>query len=229
MSMTAGPRGTAPRPLRTTGSATPREAPGEQRTMATYAIVKTGGKQYKVAVGDVVKVEKLDGEPGASSFAARRPGRRRRERHQRRQGAGEGRRHRRGARAHQGPEDPHPQVQEQDRLSQAAGSPSTADGPQGHRHQVGERTDGTQEGRFQLTQRSRLRRPAARRQALRRPGRQGRRDHRPAARHPLPPGRQRRPWRRRHAVRQGSPAPSSSASSVDARRSASCEPSASEA
>jgi large subunit ribosomal protein L21 len=31
-----------------------------------YAIVKTGGKQYKVAVGDVVEVEKLDGEPGAS-------------------------------------------------------------------------------------------------------------------------------------------------------------------
>ncbi len=33
---------------------------------ATYAIVKTGGKQYKVAVGDVVKVEKLDTEPGTS-------------------------------------------------------------------------------------------------------------------------------------------------------------------
>ena len=31
-----------------------------------YAIVKTGGKQYKVAVGDVVEVEKLVGEPGAS-------------------------------------------------------------------------------------------------------------------------------------------------------------------
>ena len=31
---------------------------------ATYAIVKTGGKQYKVAAGDVVKVEKLDVEPG---------------------------------------------------------------------------------------------------------------------------------------------------------------------
>ncbi|MGB8993984.1 MAG: 50S ribosomal protein L21 [Pseudonocardiaceae bacterium] len=30
-----------------------------------YAIVKTGGKQYKVAVGDVLEVEKLDGEPGA--------------------------------------------------------------------------------------------------------------------------------------------------------------------
>jgi large subunit ribosomal protein L21 len=34
--------------------------------MANYAIVKTGGKQYKVAVGDVVKVEKLDAEAGAS-------------------------------------------------------------------------------------------------------------------------------------------------------------------
>ncbi|MEO6794638.1 MAG: 50S ribosomal protein L21, partial [Mycobacterium sp.] len=34
--------------------------------MATYAIVKTGGKQYKVAVGDVLKVEKLEFEPGAS-------------------------------------------------------------------------------------------------------------------------------------------------------------------
>lgn len=33
--------------------------------MVTYAIVKTGGKQYKVAVGDVVKIEKLDFELGA--------------------------------------------------------------------------------------------------------------------------------------------------------------------
>jgi large subunit ribosomal protein L21 len=31
-----------------------------------YAIVKTGGKQYKVAVGDVVEVEKIDGGPGDS-------------------------------------------------------------------------------------------------------------------------------------------------------------------
>jgi large subunit ribosomal protein L21 len=30
-----------------------------------YAIVKTGGKQYKVAVGDVLTVEKLDAEDGA--------------------------------------------------------------------------------------------------------------------------------------------------------------------
>jgi len=29
-----------------------------------YAIVKTGGKQYKVAVGDVVEVEKIEAEPG---------------------------------------------------------------------------------------------------------------------------------------------------------------------
>ncbi|MBA2324391.1 MAG: 50S ribosomal protein L21 [Pseudonocardiales bacterium] len=31
-----------------------------------YAIVKTGGKQYKVAVGDVLTVEKLNAEPGAT-------------------------------------------------------------------------------------------------------------------------------------------------------------------
>ena len=30
-----------------------------------YAIVKTGGKQYKVAVDDVLTVEKINGEPGA--------------------------------------------------------------------------------------------------------------------------------------------------------------------
>ncbi|GAA2518729.1 50S ribosomal protein L21 [Winogradskya consettensis] len=31
-----------------------------------YAIVKTGGKQYKVAEGDVIEVEKLAGKPGDS-------------------------------------------------------------------------------------------------------------------------------------------------------------------
>jgi large subunit ribosomal protein L21 len=30
-----------------------------------YAIVKTGGKQYKVAEGDVIEVEKLNAAPGA--------------------------------------------------------------------------------------------------------------------------------------------------------------------
>jgi large subunit ribosomal protein L21 len=29
-----------------------------------YAIVKTGGKQYRVAEGDVIEIEKLAGEPG---------------------------------------------------------------------------------------------------------------------------------------------------------------------
>ena len=29
-----------------------------------YAIIATGGKQYKVAEGDVIRVEKLDVEPG---------------------------------------------------------------------------------------------------------------------------------------------------------------------
>ena len=30
-----------------------------------FAIIRTGGKQYKVASGDVIAVEKLAGEPGA--------------------------------------------------------------------------------------------------------------------------------------------------------------------
>ena len=29
-----------------------------------FAVIKTGGKQYKVSANDVVKVEKLAGEPG---------------------------------------------------------------------------------------------------------------------------------------------------------------------
>ena len=36
-----------------------------------HAIIETGGKQYKVAEGDVIEVEKLVGEPGdAVKFAA---------------------------------------------------------------------------------------------------------------------------------------------------------------
>ena len=30
-----------------------------------YAVIRTGGKQYRVTPGDVIRVEKLDGEPGA--------------------------------------------------------------------------------------------------------------------------------------------------------------------
>jgi large subunit ribosomal protein L21 len=29
-----------------------------------YAVIQTGGKQYRVAEGDVIEVEKLDGAPG---------------------------------------------------------------------------------------------------------------------------------------------------------------------
>jgi large subunit ribosomal protein L21 len=31
-----------------------------------YAVIKTGGKQYRVAANDVIKVEKLEGEAGAT-------------------------------------------------------------------------------------------------------------------------------------------------------------------
>ena len=31
-----------------------------------YAVIKTGGKQYRVQAGDLLVVEKLDGEPGAA-------------------------------------------------------------------------------------------------------------------------------------------------------------------
>jgi large subunit ribosomal protein L21 len=38
----------------------------EEGASTMYAIVKTGGKQYKVAEGDVIEIEKLEGEPGAA-------------------------------------------------------------------------------------------------------------------------------------------------------------------
>src|SRR5439155_8972734 len=43
----------------------------DRSTRPMYAIVKTGGKQYRVAEGDVIEVEKLAGVPGdAVSLAA---------------------------------------------------------------------------------------------------------------------------------------------------------------
>ncbi len=33
----------------------------------SYAVIKTGGKQYRVAEGDLIDVEKLDGEVGSST------------------------------------------------------------------------------------------------------------------------------------------------------------------
>lgn len=32
--------------------------------MSKFAVIKTGGKQYKVAVGDILEIEKLSVEPG---------------------------------------------------------------------------------------------------------------------------------------------------------------------
>ena len=127
-----------------------------------YAIVKTGGKQYRVAEGDVIEVEKLVGAPGdAVSLPAvllvdgerlvtdaDAAGRRRGDR--------------RGRRPHQGSEDPDSQVQEQDRVPQAPGPPSAADPGQGHRHREREvgAAHGSQKGCVQLPQRSRLRTPS---------------------------------------------------------------------
>jgi large subunit ribosomal protein L21 len=36
----------------------------EEWTALMYAIVKSGGKQYKVNIGDLISVEKLDAAPG---------------------------------------------------------------------------------------------------------------------------------------------------------------------
>lgn len=35
-----------------------------RRTIKMYAVIKTGGKQYRVTEGDLVKVEKITGEVG---------------------------------------------------------------------------------------------------------------------------------------------------------------------
>lgn len=48
-----------------TGGLAPVNGRGGEET-AVYAVVKTGGKQYRVQQGDRLKVEKLPGEVGAS-------------------------------------------------------------------------------------------------------------------------------------------------------------------
>src|SRR5688572_2863585 len=58
-------------PRVTQGPATIKVHQLRQESASMYAIVKTGGKQYKVAEGDVIEVEKLAGAPGDSlSLAA---------------------------------------------------------------------------------------------------------------------------------------------------------------
>ncbi|CAA9435781.1 MAG: LSU ribosomal protein L21p, partial [uncultured Quadrisphaera sp.] len=68
--------------------------------------------------------------------AAARPARRRPHDHLRRRDARRHHGHRRGRARRQGPEDHDPEVQEQDRLPQAAGSPQQADPPARHRHRL---------------------------------------------------------------------------------------------
>jgi len=43
---------------------TPKLASNDKRRCHMYAIIATGGKQYKVAEGDIIKVEKLGVEAG---------------------------------------------------------------------------------------------------------------------------------------------------------------------
>jgi large subunit ribosomal protein L21 len=44
----------------------PNGAPTLSGGKTMFAVIRTGGKQYRVAEGDVIAVEKLAGEPGAT-------------------------------------------------------------------------------------------------------------------------------------------------------------------
>ncbi len=50
---------------RTDGKGRPFDFP-ERKTEPMYAVIRTGGKQYRVAKDDVIFVEKLAAEPGSS-------------------------------------------------------------------------------------------------------------------------------------------------------------------
>ena len=56
-----------------------------------YAIVRAGGRQEKVAVGDVLEIDRLDGEPGDTVELPALLLVDGDDRHHRRQGAGQGR------------------------------------------------------------------------------------------------------------------------------------------
>jgi large subunit ribosomal protein L21 len=43
------------------------QVPTEEINLMAYAVIQTGGKQYRVAEGDVIEVEKLDVEAGADA------------------------------------------------------------------------------------------------------------------------------------------------------------------
>jgi large subunit ribosomal protein L21 len=54
------------RSLRAGGVPLSPRAPTHKRRIPMFAVIRTGGKQYKVAKDDLITVERLTGEPGAS-------------------------------------------------------------------------------------------------------------------------------------------------------------------
>ena len=91
-----------------------------------FAVVRTGGKQYRVAPGDKIVVEKLAGEAGDSHQPRRRPARRRRlgpEVDRGPQGRRRDHRPGEGGQGHGVQEAPPPQLPPQGRPSPAADDP----------------------------------------------------------------------------------------------------------
>ena len=97
--------------------------------------------------------------------------------------------------------------------------------PAAKKTEEGELADGAQEGTRLEPQRPRLEPEDARGQGVRRPAGRRRRDHRPPARHPLPPRRRRRPRPRPHDLRHPRRAWSSSRPPARAASSRSSRPS----
>ena len=62
--MTDTDRGSSTEPEQSTVPARTRSA--SAAGVAPYAIIETGGKQYRVAVGDTLSIEKLSVEPGSA-------------------------------------------------------------------------------------------------------------------------------------------------------------------
>ena len=157
-----------------------------------YAIVRAGGRQEKVAVGDEFEVNRLAVTPGDTVTLPALLVVRRADRHQRRRGSSgvtvtaEIVSHHRGEKINIL------------RYKNKTGYRRR----QGHRQDLTRlRVTGIETGSLtwhtrrapSIQERPRQQLPAARREALRRPGRRRGRDHRAPARHPLPPGPERRP------------------------------------
>ena len=130
---------------------------------AMYAVIATGGKQYKVEEGQRARRRAARCRRGRGRAPARAPRRRRfRARHPRpaRRGQREGQGRRRG----QGPEDQRLHLQEQVQQPAPLGSPPEVHDDRDHRDLA--RAEGApdveEEGRRLLPQRPRLQRPAAR-------------------------------------------------------------------